>query len=64
VVAPNGTVVCTDEQTFRVYARPAQERLFDYEVTLKALDQELVLGDTKEVRWPSASPEACNCRSG
>ena len=47
-IAPNGTVVCTDEQTFRVYARPASERLFDYEITLKASDHDMVLGDTKE----------------
>ena len=40
--------VLTDERTFRVYARPAKERLFDFEVTLKAGDREVVLGDTKE----------------
>jgi hypothetical protein len=34
---------------FRVYNRPANERLFDFEVTLKAPgDREVVLGDTKE----------------
>ncbi len=47
-IAPDGTVTCTDERTFRVYARPANERLFDYEITLKAGDKEVVLGDTKE----------------
>lgn len=47
-VAPDGEVVCTDEQTFRVYARPASERLFDFEITLKAGHKEVVLGDTKE----------------
>lgn len=47
-IAPDGTVVCTDERTFRVYARPNNERLFDYEITLKAGDKEVVLGDTKE----------------
>jgi hypothetical protein len=47
-VAPDGQVVITDERTFRVYARPDTERLFDFEVTLKAGDQEVVLGDTKE----------------
>jgi len=47
-VAPNGAVVCTDEQTLRVYARPDRERLFDYEITLRAGDHEVVLGDTKE----------------
>ena len=47
-VAADGTVVCTAEQTFRVYARPANERLFDFDVMLKAGDKEVVLGDTKE----------------
>jgi len=47
-VAPDGTVVCTDERTFRVYARPANERLFDFDVTLKAGEKDVVLGDTKE----------------
>ncbi len=47
-VAPEGEVVCTDERTFRVYARPNSERLFDFEITLKAGEKEVVLGDTKE----------------
>jgi hypothetical protein len=47
-VAPDGKVVMTDERTFRVYARPDTERLFDFDVTLKAGDDELLLGDTKE----------------
>jgi len=47
-IAPDGTVVCTDERTFRVYARSASERLFDFEITIKAGDKKLVLGDTKE----------------
>ncbi|MCI0745673.1 MAG: PmoA family protein [Verrucomicrobia subdivision 3 bacterium] len=47
-IAPDGKVVITDELTFRVYARPKKERLFDFEVTLKAHDEEVVLGDTKE----------------
>ena len=47
-VAPDGRVVCTDERTFRVYARPATERLFDFEITFKAGDKEVVFGDTKE----------------
>lgn len=47
-IAPDGQVVCTDERTFRAYARPNTERLFDFEITLKAGDKEVVLGDTKE----------------
>ena len=47
-VAPDGTVVCTDERLFRVYARPNAERLFDFEITLHTGDKPVVLGDTKE----------------
>ena len=47
-IAPNKETVLTDERTFRVYARPTNERLFDFEVTLQAGDREVVLGDTKE----------------
>lgn len=47
-VAPDGSIVLTDETVFRVYARPGNERLFDFEVTLKAGDKPMVLGDTKE----------------
>ncbi len=47
-VAPDGTVVVTDERTFRVYNRPQNERLFDFEITLHAGEKEVVLGDTKE----------------
>src|SRR3989442_1131897 len=47
-VAPDGAVVCTDERTFRVYPRAGNERLFDFEITLKADEKELILGDTKE----------------
>ncbi|HKX63538.1 MAG TPA: PmoA family protein, partial [Verrucomicrobiae bacterium] len=48
-IAPDGEVTLTDEQTFRVFSRPNSERLFDFEITLKApAGQEVVLGDTKE----------------
>jgi hypothetical protein len=40
--------VMTDERTFRVYAGPPHERLFDFDLTLKAGDKDIVLGDTKE----------------
>jgi hypothetical protein len=48
-VSTNGTVVCTDERTLRIYNpgnRP--EQLFDFEITLYAGEKELTLGDTKE----------------
>ena len=47
-IAPDGTVTCTDERTFRVHARPKNERLFDFEITIHAGEKEVVLGDTKE----------------
>jgi hypothetical protein len=47
-VAPDGSVPITSVQTLRVYARPENERLFDFEVTLKAGDKDVVFGDTKE----------------
>ena len=47
--AGDGKVTLTDERTFRVFARPNNERLFDFEITIKApADSEVVLGDTKE----------------
>ncbi len=47
-VAADGKVVCTDELTLRVYNRPANERLFDYDITIHASNGELTFGDTKE----------------
>jgi Methane oxygenase PmoA len=47
-IAPDGSVTMTDERTFRVFTRANHERLFDFEVTLKAGDRDVVLGDTKE----------------
>ncbi len=48
-VAADGTVVCTDERTWRFYApaRPG-ERLMDFDITLFASNGELTFGDTKE----------------
>jgi hypothetical protein len=48
-VAADGTVVCTDSRTFRVYnPGAAHERVFDFEITIKASNGELTFGDTKE----------------
>jgi len=48
-IAPSGEVICTDERTFRVYARPGAERVFDFEITLKApAEKDVVLGDTRD----------------
>jgi hypothetical protein len=47
-VAPDGSIPVTSQQTLHVYDGPSNERLFDFEVTLKAGDKEVVFGDTKE----------------
>jgi hypothetical protein len=47
-VASDGKVIATDELTLRVYNRPANERLFDFEITIHASNGELTFGDTKE----------------
>jgi hypothetical protein len=48
-VARDGTVVCTDDRTLRIYEPlSADERVFDFEITLHASNGEITLGDTKE----------------
>jgi hypothetical protein len=48
-VASDGAVVCTDERTLRIFKPGAGgEQSFDFEITLKASNGEVVLGDTKE----------------
>jgi len=47
-VAHDGTVKCTDERTLRFYNRPANERLFDFEITIHASNGNVTFGDTKE----------------
>jgi hypothetical protein len=47
-VAPDGSIPVKSQQTLRVYNRPANERLFDFEITLTAGDKAVVFGDTKE----------------
>lgn len=48
-IAADGTVVCTDDRTLRIYnPGRASERVFDFEITLHAGDGEVTLGDTKE----------------
>jgi hypothetical protein len=44
-----GAVVCTDLRTMRIYNRPGQERLFDFDITLQAPPEKpVVFGDSKE----------------
>jgi hypothetical protein len=48
-VAPDGTVVCTDTRTLRIYQTGNDnERLFDFDITIQAPDKDVVFGDTKE----------------
>ena len=48
-VAADGTVVCTDERTLRIYnPGRARERVFDFDITLFASNSDLTFGDTKE----------------
>jgi hypothetical protein len=47
-VADDGSVVCTDDRVMRVYNRPGQERLFDFEITIHASNGDVTFGDTKE----------------
>jgi hypothetical protein len=48
-VAADGKVICTDERKLEIYnPGGANERVVDVEITLKASNGELKLGDTKE----------------
>jgi len=47
LVAKDGTVVCTDERTLRVYNR-SDHRMFDFDITVHASHGEITFGDTKE----------------
>jgi hypothetical protein len=47
-VAPDNSIPLTSTQSLKIYSRPDNERLFDFDVTLTAGDKDVVLGDTKE----------------
>jgi hypothetical protein len=48
-MAQDGAVVCTDRRTMRIYNRPDDQRLFDFEITLQAPpDKPVVFGDDKD----------------
>lgn len=48
-VAADGSVYCTDDRVFKVYnPGSANERVFDFEITLHASHGDVVFGDTKE----------------
>jgi hypothetical protein len=45
--ANDGSIICRDERTLRVYRRP-DVRIFDFEITLHAVSGQVTFGDTKE----------------
>lgn len=48
-VGKDGTVQCTDERTLTIYNRPGDERLFDFDITLRApANKPVVFGDDKD----------------
>lgn len=48
-VTPAGVVVCSDTRTMRIYNRPDNERMFDFDVTLQApADKPVVFDDEKD----------------
>jgi hypothetical protein len=48
-LAKDGTVQCSDERTLTIYARPDNERIFDFDITLRApADKPVVFGDDKD----------------
>ena len=48
-LAADGSVVCTDERTFRVFAPDGQDdRMFDFEITIHASNGDLTFGDNKD----------------
>ena len=46
-IGPDGVKVCDDERVLRIYASQ-DDRVFDFDVTLKATEGPVLLGDTKE----------------
>ncbi|MGA2177784.1 MAG: PmoA family protein [Verrucomicrobiota bacterium] len=48
-VAPDGALVCSEVRTIRIYNRPDDERLLDFEITFQApADKPVVFGDDKD----------------
>jgi len=48
-LGPKGSVVCTDERTFRVYAPDATDsRMYDFDIIIHASNGELTFGDNKD----------------
>jgi hypothetical protein len=58
-LAPDGHRVCEDERTLRFGADDAA-RWIDFDITLKAVDGDVVFGDTKEGSFGVRVPESLN----
>lgn len=64
-VAADGTVVCTDERTFKIYAPSSpSEKMFDFQITIHAPDHEVVFGDTKEGSMAIRVAESMKLKGG
>jgi hypothetical protein len=62
-LAPDGSIVCTDRRTVRIYNRPDNQRLFDFEVTLQAPpDKPVIFGDDKDGAMAVRLPESMRLR--
>src|SRR5688572_24883006 len=46
-IAQDGKVVCTDERTLKIFSTEAGQ-MFDFDITLRASNGDLIFGDTKE----------------
>ena len=47
-ISAEGKTICTDEEMIRFYAPKDETIILDYEITLRASNGEITLGDTKE----------------
>ena len=47
-VALDGKKICSDVRTIRIYRTGSDERMLDFEITLRASEGDLTFGDTKE----------------
>lgn len=64
-VAADGKIVCSDERTLKFYTPVrAGEQVLDFEITLKASQGELTLGDTKEGTFALRVAESMRLKGG
>ena len=64
-MARDGTVVCTDLRTLRIYNRPDDQRLFDFDITLQAPpDKPVIFGDDKDGTMATRIAETMRLKHG